>query len=145
MNTQAFLESIQNRCVRDELETESEEARREKAICEAAEAEFIEKNTIDYSTEEKESFKCNFCSKFFKEKKYVKTHLLNRHTQIVKINNTKQTLLQLVRSEYLRNPEAKIPNVKSSMQREDMAVQAKEMNEEMKMRFNSYGRNAWGE
>lgn len=59
----------------------------------------------------KETRQCGICKKVFRSGEFVKKHLLAKHSSLLKVVETKAVLRELVRSDYLKDPAAKIPTI----------------------------------
>lgn len=81
----------------------------------------------------KETRQCGICKKVFRSGEFVKKHLLAKHGSVLKVVQTKAVLRELVRSDYLKDPSAKIPTimpVKNRAVRNVEASSAPKKNEE---------------
>lgn len=54
---------------------------------------------------------CGICKKNFLNSEYVSKHILNKHRDLIQIKQNKTVLLEVIRTEFLKDPNAKIPNI----------------------------------
>lgn len=107
--TNEFLKSIENRNLEEELKTESELEKREMKLRDEGEQELL--NSLAVLREEEKNYQCSICRKIFSTEHFIRKHLLNKHEKYLKIKMTKMILLQVIRTDYLKDPNSRIPNV----------------------------------
>ena len=54
---------------------------------------------------------CVICKKNFLNRDYVSKHIINKHHDLIQIKQNKTVLLEVIRTEFLKDPNAKIPNI----------------------------------
>ena len=54
---------------------------------------------------------CGICKKNFLNRDYVSKHIINKHHDLIQIKQNKTVLLEVIRTEFLKDPNAKIPNI----------------------------------
>ena len=110
--TQAFLEKTQEKTLAQILAEQTAADEKEKEIWKTAEEAFVAKKTLPLPGEDaKETRQCGICKKVFRSGEFVKKHLLAKHSSLLKVVETKAVLRELVRSDYLKDPAAKIPTI----------------------------------
>ena len=109
MKTAEFLQSMENRNVEEELGTESEIEKKEKKLWSEGELEMLK--SLAVLREKEHNYQCSLCRKIFSTEHFAHKHIMNKHNQYMKVKLAKMILLQLVRTNYLKDPNSKIPNV----------------------------------
>ena len=143
--TQAFLEKTKAQTLVQILEEETPADVKEKEIWKNAEEAFVTKKTLPLPGEDaKETRQCGICKKVFRSGEFVKKHLLAKHSGLLKVMQTKAVLRELVRSDYLKDPAAKIPTiipVKNRVVRNTEATNAPKKTDEFvdKVKLLEYG------
>ena len=54
---------------------------------------------------------CGLCKKNFVNGEYVSKHILNKHRDLIAIQQNKAVLLRVVRDAFIKDPEAKVPTI----------------------------------
>ena len=87
--------------------------KKEASVRESIESHFIEDSIcrLPDAGDEVETRMCAICKKNFLSAHYVTKHILNRHRNLIQIKQNKAVLMEVVRAEYLKDPNAKIPNI----------------------------------
>lgn len=135
--TAEFIQSLANQSIPEELAQVSEAEQKEQQICEEARATFISSNFSEYKYNGRISYRCSLCGKHFNEPSFVEKHIPKLHAYEMKVMCSKEVLLQLVRSDYLKNTNAKIPRVISKIPMKETSSNMKEM----RYKMNAYGKS----
>lgn len=104
---------MEEKTLQETLDETSPQELKEREIRAHAQESYITDHIVRPSglDDTKETRQCGICKKSFKSGEFVKKHLLAKHSEIIKVVETKAVLSELVRADYLKDPSAKIPTI----------------------------------
>ena len=109
---ESLLAELSSTTVEQELSERSPLEQKEEEVRKSEREEFINRNIVVPSGDDmSDKRQCRLCSKNFISAEYVRNHIVNKHMHQIEVAENKAVLLQVIRTDYIKNPKSRIPNV----------------------------------
>lgn len=102
-----MIQQLAERSVQMQLDTVTDLEKKEELVREPIEGKFVEQNIclLPEVGDTVSTRMCGICKKNFLNRDYVSKHIINKHHDLIQIKQNKTVLLEVIRTEFLKDPE----------------------------------------